>query len=395
MKPAALAALFALMSLAFFPAPVCRAAPRMAPADQQAIHSAQNALENGDRSGARRILSDHLKKRSGTVHPLVYHVLGNAFYLDGRVRDAYDAFRKGLDIAPDSRDLCLNLARAAFDLKRYREAGNLLERAYGLEKPADPDLLYEAGAAFYKAGAYGKARDVLRRLVRSRKSPETAWIELLLHTLLELKAFSDAETLLTDYLNRHPADPAYWELLAQLRLQRGDPAGAAAALEVAYAAAPPDADGWRELAGLYLSVELPGAALRCLEKAYGAHPGPKACKKMADLARSAHLPDRAVAYLDRAIAQSPNAALFRQKGEIFYSQGQWEKAVAAFRESRRLDPANGAAAFYLGHSALRSGDMELARTAFAAAAEFSDFRGRALEALASIQEDRPPSAAGE
>jgi predicted Zn-dependent protease len=359
---------------------------KMAPSDQRAVHAAQQAMENGDRDGARRILSEHLKKRSGTVHPLVYHVLGNAFYLDGRVRDAYDAFRKGLDTAPDSRDLCLNLARSAVDLKRYREAGRLLERAYGLGKLADPDLLYEAGAAFYKAGAFGEARNVLQRLIRSRKSPETAWIELLLHTLLELKAFSDAETLMTDYLNRHPADPAYWQLLAQLRLQRENPAGAAAALEVAYAAEPPRADGWRELADLYLSVALPGAALRCMEKAYGPNPGPEACKKMAEVARSAHLPDRAVDYLDRAITQSPGAALFRQKGEIFYGQGQWEKAITAFQECLRMDPADGVAAFYLGHSALRSGDIEIARTAFAAAAESSGFRRQALEALEDLSE---------
>lgn len=317
MKPLVFAVAFVL-AICLAPA-IWAADAKMSPSDQRAVHAAQQAMENGDRAGARRILSSHLKKRSGTAHPLVYHVLGNAFYLDGRVRDAYDAFRKGLDVAPRSPDLCLNLARAAFDLKRYREAGTLLERAYGLGKPADPDLLYEAGAAFYKAGAFGEARNVLQRLARSRKSPETAWIELLLHTLLELKAFSDAETLLTDYLNRHPAHPAYWKLLAQLRLQREDPAGAGAALEVAYAAEPPDADGWRELADLYLSVDLPGAALRCLEKAYGPNPGLEACKTMAAAARSAHLPDRAVDYLDTAIAQSPAAELFQEKGEIFYS----------------------------------------------------------------------------
>jgi tetratricopeptide (TPR) repeat protein len=359
-------------------------APKDLPREvHQVVYKAQEALNKKEYQNARKLLLEHMKKHPKRPHALVYAILGNAWYLEGHRQEAYEAYSKGYDLDSHFFSLCLNLAKVSYELKKYREAGPLFEKAYELAEKPPAELLYQAGVAYFQGEQYAEARRVLTGLLRD-KSREP-WMKLLIQTYLKLEQWQEAEEVLLTFLEQEPMSVQHWKLLAQVKLRRGDHRGAASALEIAYEMDPPDKSAWKELANLYFHLNIPHQGVRCLEKAYGSNPASEECDELAGRYAQASRPERAIHYLNLAIRQEPSVSRYLKKGELYYRRGLWREAIDALKMCLDLDPDNGLAQILLGFSAWELGDHSLAEQAFTRAANDEHYRSEALEALEAME----------
>ena len=347
---------------------------------------AQKAIDKKYYRNAEKIITDYLSGRSDKPHYLAYYILGNAYYLDKKIKQAYHAYSQAYKLNPSYWPACVNLAKVSYDLKKYRETGDLFIRAYEISKKPNPDFLYEAGVAYYQGKHYRQAKAVLQRLMKETKPIKVSWLKLFVFTCLKLKDWNSAERCLLSLLSRTSTDDTYWKLLAQVRLQKGDYRGAASALEIAYRLKPPPARRWKELADIYLYIGIPLKAVRCLERAYGVNPSPKQLDEIAKAYAMAHRVKDAVTYYLKAIKKEPSGSGYLEIAKLYYRNGMWKKAVAALERSIKLNPRNGLAHLLLGYCAWQLDNKKLAVRELNAASKHKRYRQQAQMALNIIKE---------
>ena len=211
----------------------------LSPTVHRIVYQAQEALQAEKYGKAAEILREFDLKHPDKPDALVCYLLGNAYYMNNKKEAAYRSYRRGIEATTDSAMLWINLAAVAYELNHTSEAATYFRKAFDLSDPPDYDLLYQAGAAHYQAREYAKAKVALSELVRPQAKVEKPWLQLLIHTYLELGELKEAEEFLTLFLERNPTEAAYWRLMAQVRIHRKNYVEAAAALEIAYRLSPP------------------------------------------------------------------------------------------------------------------------------------------------------------
>lgn len=357
--------------------------------EQKTLYEAQEAVKKKDFQKAVNLLSTHLQNYPGKPNPLVYYALGNAYYGSGNPGKAFEIYEKGFSVYPSSFLLCSNLAVIAYQVKQYQKAGDYFEKAYLLEKPPKPELLYQAATAYYQAKAFSSAKSVLSRLLSSKTGVQTSWFQMLIQVCIETSDWKEAERFLQDFLNRNPENTEYWKLLANVRLRGNDYRGAATALEILYELKSPAPKESEELANLYFHLNAPMKAARCLEKAYGRNPGPEACDKLFKAYAQAQRLDMALRYLDAAILQGRTSERLLEKGKLYYERGRWDQAIKALRECVQAAGSNNDFAHLLmGYCALEKEDFTLARQSFLKASQGTKYKQKALSALEALESMR-------
>lgn len=377
-------------------APAAERGPKQFTRNQQnALYEAQVALsEKNDPGRATAILSRFLKRHPKEEHHLIHYTLGLAYYRLKKFGKAKGAFLQSLKIAPDHRSSCLNLAAVHYTLKEFRQAAELWERAFALSPEQEPELLYQAGAAFYEAGEFAASARVLRNLIQSAPQPKKSWLELYIHVLMELGKTEVAEKIITEFLKEHPEEEGYWRLLAQLLLDRKKYRGAVAALEVAYRLRPPKARAWKQLASIYFHLDSPLAGIRTLQRAYEPRSGPEQSDELARWQERAGRTDLALVEIDRAIKAQPTARRYLVKGRLLYEHGRYEDARQSLVRAVELDPKLFTAHLLLGYAALELGLKKTAREAFGHAAGSDKLNARAKAALAALDQEKKDNLSG-
>lgn len=241
-------------------------------------------LSRGASDGARDAFRRALRISPGYVEAAL--ALGALEEREGRDVDAAAAFRTALAADPDRFDAVLALANLLWnepDRPAKEESLALLDRAIAL-KPDLPRLLRESADRW---AAWGDPARALERLDAWRASAAPSarvatdsFREKLVSSLARPTGPRTAPGVLAEaspagpsfrlaqvYLRRGDAsglehaareadeavrlDPGFvpaWELLATIRLQRDDPAGAETALRTALGVDPSRASGWERLA---------------------------------------------------------------------------------------------------------------------------------------------------
>lgn len=347
--------------------------------EQKVLYDAQEAISAKAFQKACGLLAEHLRKCSDKADPLVFYALGNAWYLSGNPDKAYDVYEQGFARWPSSHLLCTNFAAISYELGKYRNAGELFEKAYQISKSSREEMLYQSGTAYYQAKDFEKAKSVLLRL--SSPGTRKSWVQLLIHVCIELKDWKEAENSLLKFLNQNPADTEYWKLLSRVRLRRKDYQGAASALEIIFGMVPPTRNELEELAGIYLHLNFPLKAVRCLEKAYGPSPTPRQCDEISGIYLQAGRADQSLRYLDMAIKQEDSPARLLEKGKRCYEWGRWDEAIAALQSCIQKNPHEAIAHLLLGYCAMEKEGFALARKAFLSASKGKEYRHQALNAL--------------
>jgi len=376
-----------LLGILLFAGGVRAEEPSLPVETAKALSQAQAAMELKRYAQARAVLDAYLKQHPQDAPAQAYLLLGNAYFREGREEDAWQAYRRGRDLAPEDPSLTRNLAIAAYATERFREAGALFEQVYTEDrKPAN---LYQSSAAYAKAGEPKKAAAVLDRLLALPGPPEESWLRLALYLSLQTKDAARAEGMLERLLEAEPGRAAYWKMLGRARLDRGDYRGAVEALEIAYDLAGADASELTALADLYLYVNAPLLAAETLKRAYGTTVSPPGCDRLARVFAQARRYDQALAWLDRGLEQAPTASRFFEKGRLLYELGRWAEARAAFESSLSKDPNQGQAHLMLAFIAWEERDWDRTRRALEKASRFKEVRDKAAAMLSALV-DRPP-----
>ncbi len=374
----------------FQPVPACsREKPgRLSPATRCAMVKAQEALSQEKYDKARQILSSYLKDHAREAPADIYWLLGNSWFLKDKPARACEIYRRGLECFPDNQSLHQNYAVASYVRKDFRTAGDYFVKAFELEKEnPDAGLLYKAGSAYYNAGSYGRAKETLKRLISMEEKVRPEWRKLLVYTNISLKDWDSAESALEPLLNNNPASSDYWKLLAKLHLNRDKYRDAAAALSIAYEINPPGkASAWAELADMYFYLNAPLKAGRCLVRGYGEDLSLEQLDRLAHAYGRALRYEKAIEYINKAIAIEPAPERYRTRAVYYYRDRQFSDALASFRKVVENKPEDDWAHLMMGFCAMELDNLELAQKAFSGAAGSEKFGTWARSALAMVDD---------
>ncbi len=347
---------------------------------------AQREVEKKSYKRAEKILTEYINDKSNKPNYLVYYLLGNVFYLENRKKDAYKAYREACKLNPSYQPACINLAKMNYDAGKYGEAGDLFLRAYRCSGEPDPEILYEAGVAYFQGKLYRNAKKVLATLLKETKDKKEKYVRLFVHTCIELKEWDTAERYMLSLIEKNRINASYWKLLARIRLGKGDYRAAAGSLEVAYRLDPPEAGRWKELAELYLYMGVPLKAARCLEKAYAPYPSPRQLDEIARAYARANRLKKAVSCYENALKKEPKEARYLEVAKLYYQNGMWKEAAEMLKKCIQIDRANGFAHLLLGYCAWQLNDVGLAMKELSEASKCKRYRHQALTARDMLKE---------
>ncbi len=360
---------------------------RLSPATRAALVKSQEALNQDQYEKARQILSAYLKDHARQAPADVYWLFGNTWFLEDNLEQACMAYRKGMARFPENASLHQNYAVASYLRKDYAEAGDHFVRAFELESPKpDISLLFKGGSAYYNAKNYVRAKQVLNRLIRTADTVKPQWRKLLVYSHVSLEKWRAAETALAPLLEETPRQPEYWKLLAKLHLNQNNYRDAAAALQISYEIDSPEASSWANLADMYLYLNAPLKAGRCIAKGYGEDLSLEQCERMARAYARALRYDKAVDYINKAIAKEPSAERYKLRARFYYKDRRFADSLASFEKATQYAPGDDWARLMLGFCAMELDNWELARQAFSGAAKSEKYGSWAKSALAMVDD---------
>lgn len=316
---------------------------KLPPQARQTLYKAQLLLDEEKFAEAATVIEKYMDSSTEPVDAQVFLILGGAHLQTGNDKRAYEVFKEGFTLHPDNVHLCRNTAVTAYKLERYDEAGILLEKTYVLQKPTNPETLFQAGSMYYKGGNFKSSIKVLQKLITQTKNPDKEWISLAVHALLENGQPDKAKSMLLKYLEQAPEDSAYWKLLAKLHMDKEQLTKTAAALEIAYRLKQPSQQELENLSSIYRYKEAPLLAAATLERAYGTTINAEQALKIAALYASAGRISKAVSYMDR-YSKSKSANL--KKGQLLFKARRFNDAREAFQSALGTKDA-GEARFYM------------------------------------------------
>ena len=353
---------------------------------QEPAPTAQSA-ETATVADAVRELESQLQKEPG--NPKLHLLLGLAHMRNDDGERAVEAFRRAVDLAPESAEAHNWLGVALSDRADLPGAIAALRKAVALD-PKHGRAFTNLGAALVKAGDFGEAAAVFEQALALEPNSLAAHMNL----GMALREKGDAEQALHHLRLVAEKDPTnagvHYELGQALR-QAGDLQGATAAFEksleldpelregyyglgqalkqqaasarvAAAAAAPASDDRFTRARDAAARGDL-SAARDELAAILAADPEHAEAHSLMGfvLGQQGQLP-AALPHLERAVALRPQSADARYNlGAALWYSGARERAVAQFRESVSLDPASGTSHAFLGTALRERGDLAGAR----------------------------------
>jgi tetratricopeptide (TPR) repeat protein len=358
-----------------------------------ALYKAQQEIQkNNNVHNAQNIIHEFLETHSDQkISPELYLYLGNLYYDKDQYAQAAQVYSDGLQQHRQNLSLILNYAVSSYRNEAYHEAGEYFYKAYALQKnlqdTSEPQLLFKAATAFYRAEDLPKSKDVLYELIQSTDAPDEKWYKLVIRITYELKDWNGLENDIHNFLKKFPNHSEYWKLLAQAYLEQEEYIKAASVLEIVNTIFSGTQEDWKQLANLYLYIDDPGRAAQILEKrVYGQISNAAECERLARLFFRSLEYEKAITYINMALEKEETAKRYFMKGEFYYRNTEYRKALQAFQASLRMDPDQGKTHLFLGFAANETGDLTLAKKAFKNAAQFKKYKTWAEANLSSIDE---------
>ncbi len=373
----------------------------------EALIASQEALEAGRLDDARASLDGLREKESrlnGHEKALLYQSYGYLEAGEGRYEAALGHLEKCLvqEALPEAAQLqtLYNTAQLYIATEQYPKAVKALSQWLRTSKERPPAALYMLATAYYQQDKWDKALTPAILAVRGSDKPKEAWLQLLLSLYLERKEYAKARPVLEKLTNLYPKK-VYWTQLAAIYGELGQEAESLAALELAYRQGLLDRDEeLRRLAQLYIYHDLPFLGAGVMER--GIESGvitadSAAYEILASAWMRAREFDRAIEPLTKAADASPDGRLDLRLGQAYAEREDWAAAAGALR--RALEKGGleepGTARLLLGVAYFHQDRLDVARSAFARAAEREKTRENAEVWLKVVDRQREASASAD
>lgn len=355
----------------------------LSPAAGRILHQAQVLMEKGDDAEAGRLLAEYVDGQKNP-HPLGSLLYGNWLMEHDRLDAAADVYADAFRREPKSTELALNLGVARFRQKRFEDAGGLFLKASELSEKPRPGWQFHAAACYFEAENPQKTCDILRPLLE-RSCVKPGWVRLMAHSYIALEKWAEAEGVLIRFLRQQPEAEKYWQLLANVRVQRKHYPEAAAALEIAFRLKTPTQSERESLSNIYMFIGAPLMASRVLEADPSRQISPEVCDNMTRAYLLAGRRDDALRMLGKAIEREETGARWLEKGRILFSARRYDAAADALGEAIRLKEKTGLAYYLLGLTEWQRQNWDAARESFNLARQCKRYRRPATQALASLE----------
>lgn len=298
-------------------------------------------------------LVDAMREGSGRSddHNAVYHSYsGVAFLLCGNLGEALKAFKRYVELRPDSPDSHDSLATAYLKSGDYLEARRELNKALALDPDYTPSLL-QKGDLEFEIGAYSEARRAYvhyGEVAGSWPHPQSQTQTRLAATALAAGDLSAALDHAQRAVNLRPTSiPALWQL-GIVQLQRGDLSVAAELADRIEMLRAPfgsryQLEYFHHLEGGIAAARDSEAALGALEKALTLWPSDFLFFRLslAETAQKLGRIDRAILAYQELLAINPNhprancrlGLIFRARGDQAQALLHLEKAVVVYGQN--------------------------------------------------------------
>ena len=262
----------------------------------------------------------------------------------------------------------------------------------------DPDRIPQPAQVFslayanYMTQNLPRAEVLLADAVATSPRINNTWYRVYYQVLFEQKKYADAEVVIYGLVTRDPNNETYWRMLTNHYLQVEDSRQALASMAVADLQGLLEESKDRErLASMYGYVEIPEKAARILEQAVAGETieeDAKILRRLGDLWLLARDRDRALDYLTRSAAVSPDGKTYELVGSLHFEDERWESARAAFLQALDQGGLDEPERVHLlaGMSAFRSGNNQAARDSFNEARKSDKHRAQALAMLRQLNE---------
>jgi tetratricopeptide (TPR) repeat protein len=342
---------------------------------RRALFRARAQQDNGAFAEAAEIVTTWLAGDPDRDHHLLRFNLAVSYLALDRPAEALVSLEKSVALAPRFARGWLRLGEAAYELGKYRQAGEAFGRAYDLSPDRRPEILYYAGVSLLSGG---QPKPALSRLILllDLHAAEAGldWYQALLAAAIDAGQPERATVYLERLLAAQPNDPRAWDLAYRFHAGRSDYEQAAAHLTLAGYLRELSRDEQEQLGDLYAVIGVPLQAARYYEQAFAAasEPQPDEYRKLATAWLSAHELEAARATLTAALAARPTTELWALSGDLEYTAEDYAAALEAFTQSTATDSAFGRGYLMMGYCALELGRETEAREYLARAVSFPD-----------------------
>lgn len=365
---------------------------------------------------------------SETRHADLAFALGNCHMLQGNRTLAIKAYALAVALDPHHGQAWLNLAKAQYEAKAYREAGRCFAQGYGVQQPQNAETLYFSAAAYLMGGAHAEAVKSFDRLFAAHPGTiKPEWQEQYIHALIEggqgkraLPLIRDLiahatgelqarwqEVLLSQYvrLNMHaegaafarrlidqqPGNSRWWKALAHIELAAHRSEEALGAL-IGYSLLKPLSDQEsRLLADLYLQAGIPAKAASLYSRQLQGKGDSQVAQRLAMAYHQMDQADKALDILGRYRSLKSDPHLLMLQGEICYGLKRYLEAADSYRRAAGLTgPHQGQSWLMAGYAAMQAHDFEASRDALARALRFAREKKAATLALSQVKEQMMP-----
>ena len=377
-------------------------------------------LSAKEHAKAAVILEEALGKEENH-HAELWFALGNCRLLKGESSSAVNAYGRAVALEPNHTHAWLNLAKAHYERKQYKEAGRCFAKGYEIEGNAE--TLFFSGAAYLMAGANHEAISAFERLftahaksvepewrehylhallganqikralplirelaAQSHGDKKKQWQEILLHQYVRLGMYNEAQIYARTLVEQQPGEAKWWKALAHIQLSANRMEDALAALTIFSYLTPLSYEESLLLADLYFQAGIPAKAVPLYARQMKNVDG-QVLYRLALAYHQLDQGDQALEALSRYSTVGKDSRLLMLKGEICYNLKRYPEGAASYRQAAILGGSHqGQAWLMAGYAAMQAQDPVASEQALNRAARFDREKHAATLALDRLKQ---------